>query len=288
VAPLWTDGRAQCGRSGGPSRHCGGAPPHVRTVGCWWGVLGHKLGVSVLRPNVVHNQWRRLPAMTALTGTSGVAPLLSTATSGQPAIYTVGTCNSGLRAFFPGARLLYALSLGSATPLGGTLTITTRGHTAINTVLYVGTGCPVWDRPFGCVAGNDNAAGPACGANGLASSVAVATVTQPVYYLQLGGFAGAHVTSGLTWDHVAPTTRSCSGSRSCTRSSVGVALEAGAAVAAETSRCGAAGARAGAVCAARPSPVGLSTMTYCMTFRLIALAPLVVAPTPACYCLLRS
>ena len=163
---------------------------------------------------------RGLPLVRLLTGVNGTAPPLSTAASGQPTMYTSGTCASGLRAFYPGARLLYALSLGSATPLGGTLMLTTCGHSANNTVLYVGTGCPSWAQPFGCIVGNDNAAAPACGSNGLASSVAV-TVTQPVVYIQLGGHAGEPVTSGLAWAYAAPASRSASGTHSRTRSRSG-------------------------------------------------------------------
>ena len=128
-------------------------------------------------------------------------------------MYTEGTCAAGLGAFYPGARLLFALDLGSATPLGGTLTLTTCGHTADNTVLYVGGGCPTWAQPFGCVAGNDNAAAPTCSGNSLASSLSI-TASQPVHYVQLGGYNGAAVTSGLGWAYAAPVTRSGSGSRS--------------------------------------------------------------------------
>ena len=139
-------------------------------------------------------------------------------------MYTVGSCATGLGAFYPGSRLLYALFLGAGVPLGGTLTITTCGHTSNDTVLYLGTGCPVWAQPFGCRAGNDNAVGPAaCGGNPLASSVAI-TATQATYYMQLGGVNGAHVVSGLAWAYAAPATttrsrtRSRSGSRTRSRS----------------------------------------------------------------------
>ena len=152
-----------------------------------------------------------------LSGTSGVSPALSTLTAGKTDMYTAGTCAAGLRAFYPGSRLLYALDLGEAVPLGGTLTLTTCGHSANNTVLYVGSGCPTWDRPFGCVAGNDNAA--ACGPNAFASTLAI-TATQSRYYIQLGGFNSVAVTSGLGWSYTAAT-RSASGSRSRSRSASG-------------------------------------------------------------------
>ncbi len=142
--------------------------------------------------------------MQLLVGTSGVAPPLSTAVAGQPAMYTVGSCAAGLGAFYPGSRLLYALFLGPATLPGGVLTITTCGHTANNTVLYVGVGCPVWAQPFGCRAGNDNAVAPVCAGNALASTIAV-VVTQATYYVQLGGVHGEDVVSGLGWRYSAPT-----------------------------------------------------------------------------------
>ena len=143
-------------------------------------------------------------------------------------MYTAGSCAVGLGAFYPGPRRLYALFLGPGVPLGGFLTVTTCGHTTNDTVIYVGTGCPTWAQPFGCRAGNDNAAGPACGGNGLASSVSV-LATQATYYLQLGGVNGAHIVSGLAWSYVAPvtTTRSGSGSRSRTRSRSGSCTRSG-------------------------------------------------------------
>ena len=134
-------------------------------------------------------------------------------------MYTVGSCATGLSALYPGPRLLYALFLGAGVPLGGVLSVTTCGHTANDTVLYVGTGCPTLAQLFGCRAGNDNAAGPACGGNDLASSVAV-VVTQSTYFVQLGGNRGAHIASGLAWAYVAPATTS-SGSRSRSRSRSG-------------------------------------------------------------------
>ena len=153
--------------------------------------------------------------MTSLSGTAGVAPRLSTVVSGQPGMYTAGLCAAGLSTLYPGSRLLYALDLGATTPLGGTLTLTTCGHTADDTVLYVGTGCPTWALPFACKAGNDNATAPACGANVRASTVAV-VATQSSYFVQLGGMSGAHVTSGLGWSYALPS-RSPSGTATRSR-----------------------------------------------------------------------
>ena len=157
--------------------------------------------------------------MTPLNGTRGLAPQLSTAVSGNQDMYTSGACVSGLGAFYPGARLVYALTLGTSAPMGGTLTVTTCGHTAANTVLYVGTGCPTWALPFGCRVGNDNAAAPECGSNPLASTVSV-VVSQPTYYIQVGGMSGAAVVSGLAWSY-SPPSRSATTTRSRSRSSSG-------------------------------------------------------------------
>ena len=162
-----------------------------------------------------------LNRVVALVGNSGVAPAASTAASGNGGMYTSGSCATGFKAFFMGPRLAYAIFLNASTPLGGVLSLTTCGHTADNTVLYVGTGCPTWAAPFGCVAGADGGDGSsACGSNALAAALTV-TATQQVYYVQLGGFAGAPVTSGLAWSYAPPPqTRSGSatGSRSRTRS----------------------------------------------------------------------
>ena len=132
-------------------------------------------------------------------------------------MYTSGWCAAGLGTFYPGARLLYALDLGATTPLGGVLTVTTCGHSANNTVLYVGTGCPAWAQPFGCRAGNDNAAGPACGGNALASTVTL-VAAQPSYYVQLGGFNGEPVVSGLGWSYAPPASASPAAAPTASRS----------------------------------------------------------------------
>ena len=135
-------------------------------------------------------------------------------------MYTSGTCSAGFKAFFPGARLVYSLTLGATVPLGGTLTLTTCGVTRNNTVLYVGTGCPAWALPFGCLVGNDDAA--ACPGNALASTVTL-IATQRIYFVQLGGFGGDHITSGLVWNYTAqsqsPTSsRARTGSKTRSRS----------------------------------------------------------------------
>lgn len=152
----------------------------------------------------------------------------------MPNMYTAGTCSTGLRAFYPGSRLLYVIELGSLTPLGGVLTITTCNHSANNTVLYVGTGCPTWALPFGCLAGNDNAGDAgvgsvvttACAANPRASSIIVPGVLSRTLHIQIGGYGGAPIVSGLAWSYApvasrsatAPVTRRTTDTRSATRS----------------------------------------------------------------------
>ena len=87
-------------------------------------------------------------------------------------MFTSGTCASGFKAFFPGPRLVNSLSLGEATALGSTLRLTTCGLTRNNTVLYIGTGCPTWTTPFGCLVGNDDAVAPTtCRDSPLASTL---------------------------------------------------------------------------------------------------------------------
>ena len=164
-----------------------------------------------------------MPAVRLLAGSSGAAPALSTAAAGQPGMYTSGSCAVGYKTYFPGARLLFALDLGTTTPLGGVLTVTTCGHTANNTVLYVGTGCPSWALPFGCLVGGDNA--PDCGGNAFASTVAL-VATQSNYFIQLGGVNGRAITSGLQWTYAASSASGTS-SRTRTRSATGTRSRTG-------------------------------------------------------------
>jgi hypothetical protein len=146
-----------------------------------------------------------------LRGTSGTVLPLSTAVSGNAGMYTNGYCGAGYATFFPGSRLVFSLSLGDAVPVGGTLTVTTCGATRNNTVLYVGTGCPKWAQPFGCLVGNDDT--PACPANALASTVTL-TAAQRNYFIQLGGADGRTVVSGLRWSYVLAPSPSGTRSRS--------------------------------------------------------------------------
>ena len=113
---------------------------------------------------------------------------------------------------------MYRLSLGDGAPLGGLLTLSTCGLSSNNTVLYLGTGCPVNAPSFNCLRGNDDAAdvpGQACGANARASALGHVAASR-VYFVQVGAAGGGAVVSGLSWSY-APPPPSASASRSASR-----------------------------------------------------------------------
>ena len=165
-----------------------------------------------------------------MAGAAGVVPPVDLGRHGLVGMYTSGSCAAGYGYFAPGPRAVVFLDLGAATQLGGTLTLTTCGHTASNTVLYVGTGCPSWAVPFNCRVGNDNGgddagggggggagvSGPPCAANAGASTIVLRGVATRNYFVQLGGYLGAPVMSGLGWAYAPPA--SATASRSGTRS----------------------------------------------------------------------
>ena len=158
----------------------------------------------------------------ALRGVGGSAPPADAAGAlGSPALYTSGSCAAGFKTFLPGPRLVFLIDLGEDAPLGGVLTVTTCGHSADNTVLYVGTGCPVWAAPFGCLRGNDNAGDDggvgACAANPRAAALALPAVASRVYFVQVAGYGGSPVVSGLGWSYAPPATRTASRTRSRSR-----------------------------------------------------------------------
>jgi hypothetical protein len=169
--------------------------------------------------------------VTTLAGASGVAPRVDVVRWGTPGLYTSGSCPAGsFSTFFGAPRLVYFLNLGPGVPLGGTLTLTTCGHTADNTVLYVGLGCPTWTLSFQCVRANDDAGdggqGGACPGNPGASTVTLVAASR-FYFLQLGAVPGSPAISGLAWNYSLPAasaggtptaTRTGSASRSRSRS----------------------------------------------------------------------
>jgi hypothetical protein len=158
--------------------------------------------------------------ITSLYGVSGSlpAPVDLGGPSGVGGLYTSGTCARGLSALYPGPRALFFLDVGEGVPLGGTLTVTTCGATSNNTVLYVGTGCPSWSVPFNCRVGNDDAGDdPAaaaltggCAGNPRASTTLQTGVGARSYFIQLGGYLGAPVVSGLAWRYYPPPSASAS------------------------------------------------------------------------------
>ena len=157
----------------------------------------------------------------SLTGTSGTSPPVRASVAGNPGLFTSGSCAAGFKTFLPGPRLVFLIDLGEDAPLGGVLTVTTCGHSADNTVLYVGTGCPVWAAPFGCLRGNDNAGDDggvgACAANPRAAALALPAVASRVYFVQVAGYGGSPVVSGLGWSYAPPATRTASRTRSRSR-----------------------------------------------------------------------
>ena len=144
--------------------------------------------------------------VTVLTGSSGSSSPVSSTMKGNNGMYTSGSCSAGLKTFVNGPRLVYMLRLGEDTALGGTFIVTTCGFTKNNTLLYIGTGCPTWQLPFGCLAGNDNAGDldglrtTACASNARASTVSI-VATSRTYFVQVGSASGEDFVSGLAWQY---------------------------------------------------------------------------------------
>ena len=164
--------------------------------------------------------------ITTLVGVSGASPVVNFGSWGNVGMYTSGSCGRGLSTLFGGPRGVFLLSLGGpALVLGGTLTLSTCGLTSDDTVLYVGTGCPTWALSFGCLRGNDNAGdegGVPCSGNAGASTLILTGVASRVVFVQLGGYLGAAVTSGLSWRYLPPgvsPSPNSSTARSATRTS---------------------------------------------------------------------
>jgi hypothetical protein len=166
--------------------------------------------------------------VTVLTGIRGVAPQVDVSRWGNTGMYTSGSCAYGFSTLFSGPRAVYQLNLGAGVPVGGILTVTTCGHSSTrtpNTVLYVGVGCPTWGASFGCIKGNDDAAdggvGLSCAGNPLASTVRLGPVGSRVFFVQMGGYLGAPVVSGLAWTYTllpaASTSRSATRTRTRSR-----------------------------------------------------------------------
>ena len=115
------------------------------------------------------------------------------------------------------------LRLGESVALGGQLYITTCGLTRNNTVLFISSGCPTWQLPFACMAGNDDAgdAGSggtlACASNPSASSLSIMATYTRTFFIQVGSATGAEFVSGLSWMYKPPASPTKSGSSSRSR-----------------------------------------------------------------------
>ena len=167
-------------------------------------------GTQVTSPTPSRTATRSQPPCSApvgrvsvLSGASGTAAAAASASDGNVAMYTSGTCGAGYKSFVNGPRLVFRLMLNETLPLGGNLTLSTCGLTRNNTVLYVGTGCPVTSSSFNCLRGNDDAGSLACPANSLASQLSLVADTR-TFFVQVGAWSGADFVSGLSWSYAAP------------------------------------------------------------------------------------
>ena len=159
--------------------------------------------------------------VTTLTGLSGVAPPVALGVHGTSGLFSSGGCARGLSSIYASARIVYFLNLGTNAALGGRLTISTCDRTAGDTLLYVGTGCPVGPVTFQCLVGNDNAGdvpGQApCAGNVGASTVTIASTTSRLYFVMLGFFPGTPApVASVAWAYTPPAP-TATGTRSRTR-----------------------------------------------------------------------
>ena len=159
--------------------------------------------------------------VTTLTGLSGVAPPVALGVHGTSGLFSSGGCARGLSSIYASARIVYFLNLGTNATFGGRLTISTCDRTAGDTLLYVGTGCPVGPVTFQCQVGNDNAGdvpGQApCAGNAGASTVTIAATTSRLYFVMLGFFPGTPApVASVAWAYTPPPA-TATGTRSRTR-----------------------------------------------------------------------
>ena len=154
-------------------------------------------------------------------GLRGTAPPVALGVYGTSGLFSSGSCARGLSSIYASARIVYFLALGANATLGGSLVVSTCGRTTGDTLLYIGTGCPVGPVTFQCLVGNDNAGDAvgqaACAGNAGASTVTIPSTTSRLYFVMLGFFPGnpAPVAS-VTWAY-APPAPTPSASRTRTR-----------------------------------------------------------------------
>ena len=144
--------------------------------------------------------------VTTLVGLSGVAPPVSLGAHG---LFSTGSCARGLASIYASPRIVYFVNLGAGAARGGSLVVTTCGRTAADTLLYIGTGCPVGPMTFQCQVGNDNAGdapGQApCAGNPAASTATIAATTSRFYFIMLGHAPGsAPPVASVAWAYAPP------------------------------------------------------------------------------------
>ena len=153
--------------------------------------------------------------VTSLTGLTGTAPPVALGVYGTTGLFSNGACARGLPSIISGPRIVYFLSLGANTTLGGSLVVSTCGRTSGDTLLYVGFGCPVDRGTFQCQVGNDNAGDmvgqAACTSNAAASTATIAPTTSRFYFIMLGHAPGsAPPMASVTWAYTPPAATSSS------------------------------------------------------------------------------
>ena len=135
--------------------------------------------------------------------------------SGQVDIYPYGNCVSAdytltanpsyYNTVYPGPQILFSLDLGFTPPPGGSLYIDTCNQTTFDTVLFVGTSCPLppYFATMQCVLSNDDACSSASpnDPNQVApqSRVLLTNTSARVYYVMLTGYYDAVGTYQLSW-----------------------------------------------------------------------------------------
>ena len=104
-----------------------------------------------------------------------------------------------------GRFLVFKLNLGETVPLGGLLQVGSVGVSNGDTVAFVGTGCPSSQQSFGCFIGNDDAMLDWDFQISVTQSRVEFNATQRLYYVIIGGYGSADVTSGVAWQYFPPS-----------------------------------------------------------------------------------
>ena len=147
--------------------------------------------------------------ITTLSGLRGAAPPVALGVYGTSGLFSSGSCARGLSSVYASPRIVYFLTLGTGVVLGGRLVVSTCGRTTGDTLLYIGTGCPVGPITFQCLVGNDdagdNSGQVACAGNAAASTATVSSATSRFYFIMLGHAPGsAPPVASVTWEYTPP------------------------------------------------------------------------------------